>query len=225
MSVMQVIAALGSGPTVGFPVYLSNTATDLGGADATSHLVQMPAAVTTGDLLLALIALDGTATITTPSGWTSLPQGSDAAVRGAVFYKVAAGTEGGTTVDFVSSSAERMEAQVVRIQVGTFQSVPESAFTMFAVATVNPDSPNLTPSWGSANTLWLSAGMLDNTRTVSSYPLPNNNFTTANAGSGIAFTTLISCSNNVAAASLDPAAWTINTASRAVMFTIAIRPV
>lgn len=213
-----------SAPLSGFPVYISNTATELGGADATSHLVQMPAAVSSGDLLIALIASDGVATVSTPSGWTSLITQAAVGASGSVFYKVAAGTEGGTTVDFVTSSAERMEAQVARIQAGTFQSVPEAAQANNGAGTTTPNPPNLAPSWGAANTLWIAATMTDNTRTVSVYPLPNNQVRTANASTGTAFTTLASCSNDVSAASLDPGTFTINSSSTWVAITIAIRP-
>lgn len=224
MSVMQVIAALGSAPTVGFPVYLSNTATDLGGADATSHLVQMPATVNSGDLLIALIGSDGSATITTPSGWTAMSTDTSSTVRASAFYKVAAGTEGGTTVDFVTSIAERMEAQVVRIQSGTYQSAPETTATNSNAGSTTPDPPNLTPSWGSANTLWIAMMVADNTRTISVYPLPNNQVRTANASTGTAFVTLGTCSNDVAASSLNPGTFTINTSSPWATITLAVRP-
>ena len=76
--------------------------------DATSHLVAMPATVDAGDLLVTLVATDGSATLTTPSGWTNLssvPQSTT--VRGSCSYKIAVGTEGGTTVDFVTSPQNR----------------------------------------------------------------------------------------------------------------------
>lgn len=208
----------------GFPTYLSNTATDLGGADATSHLVNMPAVVSSGDLLIALIAVDGNPTITTPSGWTFLQQSNvTTIVKGAVYYKVAAGTEGGTTVDFATGTSERMMAQVVRIQAGTYSGTPESAVANTA-SSVNPDPPNLTPSWGALNTLWIAMSSMDNTRTVSVYPLANNQVRTANASTGTAYVTLATCSTNNSGSSLNPGTFTINIASDSVNFTIAVRP-
>lgn len=214
-----------SAPIASFPVYLSNTPTDLGGSDSTNHLVQMPATVNSGDLLIALLAVDSNFTITTPSGWTSLISQAVTQVTGAVFYRVANGTEGGTTVNFVTFASERMEAQVVRIQAGTYQSVPVAAQANSAAGTTTPDPPNLTPPWGSANTLWLACAMTDDTRTVSVYPLPNNQYRTVNAGSGTAFVTLASCSNDVAAASLNPGTFTIGFSSPWVAITVAVRPI
>lgn len=214
-----------AGAVGGFPSYLSNTPTELGSADATSHPVNMPATVSAGDLLIALIASDGSATITTPSGWTSVSQSTQGgAVRGAVFYKVASGTEGGTTVDFVTSGNERMMAQVARIQASTYSGTPEAAVANTAPS-INPDPPNLAPSWGALNTLWIAMSAIDNMRTVSVYPLPDNQVRTANASGGTAFVTLATCSGNVNASSLNPGTFTISSASDSVNFTIAVRPV
>lgn len=215
-----------AGQTSGaFPVYLSNTATDLGGADTTAHLVIMPDTVNTGDLLIALIAVDGNPTITTPSGWTLLQQSNvTGLVKGAVYYKIADGTEGSTTVDFATETAERMMAQVIRIQAGTYNGAPEAAVATLS-SSVNPDPPNLTPSWGARNSLWLAATAVDNTRTVSVYPLADNQVRTAHSAFGTAFVTLASCSVNSNVAALDPGTFTINTASASVSFTVAVRPV
>lgn len=206
------------------PVYLSNTPTVLDSADTTNHLVSMPASVGVGDLLIALLAVDGTPTLTTPSGWTSLAQvNATTAAKGAIFYTVAAGTEGGTTVDFVTSASERMMAQVVRIQAGTYSGTPEQANTTFA-GTLTPDPPSLSPSWGSDDTLWLAILVTDTTRTISVYPLPDNNFRTASASVGSAYTTLGSCSQQVTTGTLNPGTFTVNLSSNIVVFTMAIRP-
>lgn len=211
--------------TGSFPVYLSNTATQLGGADTTTHLIDMPATVNTGDLLIALIAVDGNPTITTPGGWTLLQQSNvTSIVKGAVYYKIADGSEGGTTVDFATGTAERMMAQVIRIQAGTYSGVPEAAVATTS-SSVNPDPPNLTPSWGALNSLWLAATAVDNTRTVSVYPLADNQARTAAGAFGSAYVTLASCSVNSNVASLDPGTFTINNASASVSFTVAVRPI
>lgn len=214
-----------AGAVGGFPTYLSNTATDLGAADATLHLINMPATVNVGDLLIALIAVDGNPTITTPSGWTLLNStpATVAVVKAAVYYKVADGSEGGTTADFTTGASERMMGQVVRIAAGTYSGVPEAAGAGTS-SSVNPDPPNLTPSWGALNTLWIAMSAIDNTRTVSVYPLPNNQVRTANAGAGTAYATLASCSNSLNASSLNPGAFTINVASDSASVTIGIRP-
>jgi hypothetical protein len=97
------------------PTYQSTTVTDFG-ADATTHNAVMPATVNAGDLLLALVAFDGTCTITTPSGWTLLlgaVASSDPQVG--IYGKVADGTEDGTNVNFITSNSQRGSVHVIRV--------------------------------------------------------------------------------------------------------------
>jgi hypothetical protein len=62
--------------------------------NTTAHNVKMPRTVGAGDLLIALFANDGSATVTTPAGWTSLATGvSGTLMRGSIYAKVADGTE------------------------------------------------------------------------------------------------------------------------------------
>src|SRR3972149_4008656 len=143
-------------PALAAPVVASVTATTFG-SDTTGHLVSMPATVNAGDLLIVLFTNDGSATVTTPDGWTQLastPNGS--AVRLSVYYKKAAGTEGGTTVDFVTSAAEQAAAQVYRITDwdGTTPPAISSAATG---SSPSPDPASLNPTgWGVEDTLWLA---------------------------------------------------------------------
>lgn len=122
-------------------------------ADATDHTVTMPATVSTGDLLLMLWTNDGNATVTTPGGWsqvyTAIPETS---VRQSVYKKISDGTEGGTTVNFVTSATEKACAIVYRISGAT----GEVAFgTAIQDNAVNLDPPSVTAPWGSKNNLWM----------------------------------------------------------------------
>jgi hypothetical protein len=78
----------------------------------------MPATVNPGDLLLGIAAFDNSCSITTPSGWTLLadaPEFASGSPVCGVYGKVAAGSEGGTTVDFVTSAVQRGSVHIVRI--------------------------------------------------------------------------------------------------------------
>lgn len=106
---------------------------------STTHNVTMPGTVAAGDLLICIIAFDGNPTLgTTPTGWTYLnAQNNGSTVKMAVYYKVADGTEDGTTVNFPTSSSEQAAAQVYRILSGQYSGVPYG----FAGATGgDPDS-------------------------------------------------------------------------------------
>ena len=136
----------------------------------------MPPTVNSGELLRSLIHLQAasTTTITTPVGWTELWDSDDAAApfRGASYAKVASGIEGGTTVDFVSSTATTAAAQVHRVT-GWFGSLlgVEVATPNQVNASPTVGAPSLGVSWGADDNLWFAeGGCRDDDETVTSYP-------------------------------------------------------
>lgn len=100
------------------PVVESITGTSFG-VDATSHLANYPASVTAGWLLLILASFDGSTTVNNPSGsgYSIVGSGNqgDASISTAVFAKIAAGTEGGGTVDVTTSNVQSGGVQIVAI--------------------------------------------------------------------------------------------------------------
>jgi hypothetical protein len=144
---------------VSFPSYQSTTVTDFG-ADATSHNVNMPATVNAGELLLAIVAFDELiTTITTPSGWTRLVTRTPASglVIAAVYAKVATGSEGGTSVDFVTSNAQRGSAHVIRVTswAGSLGRVPIAVCA--APITGGSDEVTLVTGTSAMDILWIAA--------------------------------------------------------------------
>lgn len=166
-----------------FPTVQSATTTDFS-SGSTTHNVSMPATVNPGDLLICAFCADGTPTITTPSGWTVMGSqqsfGSSTAVGG-VYYKVADGSEDGTTVNWVTSTSQPGAAIVVRIT--GWGGTPEQAYATQIFGNL-PDPPSLTPSWGALDTLWLAFGMLDTSSTgMASAPSSYSGYT-KNASAG-----------------------------------------
>ncbi|HEY3495457.1 MAG TPA: hypothetical protein VGK73_12260, partial [Polyangiaceae bacterium] len=158
-----------------FPELLSATGTGFSGdttATHQNHNVPMPASVVAGDLLLVLFANDGSASVTTPSGWTQLwttPAGTTTAVRFGGYAKVAAGSEGGTTVNFVTSAAEQAAAQVYRISKESWSGVltGPSGIVVASPATGTgtfPNPPLLTispPNYPSTRLLFIACAAHD----------------------------------------------------------------
>ncbi len=210
-----------------FPVVESVTATVFGAA-ATAHLVNMPPTVAEGDLLLANFSNDGTATVTTPAGWSLLGNAlaNGDSDRLSVYGKRADGTEGGTTVDFVTSVAETAVAQVYRIigwggvvashvQLGTF----------VTGSSANPDPPSLSPSWGAEDTLWIAlTNHFREGRTVDVYPASYTDGVQTEAGSQVNGTSLESARRVLNAVSEDPGTFTISSTVSWAANTVAIRP-
>ena len=142
----------------GFPQVESVTETSFP-SNTTTHNVSMPATVNSGELLIAHLTFDDSASVSsTPSGWTLID-----ANRLNLYMKVADGTEGGTTVDFPTAAIQAGAAQVHRISdwYGDLSGVEHAATTVEGDGTLL-DPPEVTATWGRANNLWLVlAGWLD----------------------------------------------------------------
>lgn len=207
-----------------FPTVLSITPTAFA-SDTTQHLVAMPAVVANGDLLICLFANDGSATVTTPGTFNLIAGGlsGGSVARGNAYYRIADGTEGGTTVDFVTSANEQAAAQVYRIQVGTFQGTPQGAATAGVGTTNSPNPPSVSPAWGSDDGLVIAGYAGDLGATVSVYPYANGNTQTLSFAGNAGRCECVSCWETFSAASVDPGTFTKSNNNQSVPFTIAVR--
>jgi len=208
-----------------FPVIASVTATSFG-TDATAHLVAMPATVDANDLLIALFANDGSATVTTPANWNlidSTANGADA--RFSSYYKIAVGNEDGTTVDFVTSATEKAAAQVYRITAATWHGTtpPETAAAATG-ANAGPDPPSTTPSWGTEDTMWIAAYGADDDDDASAYPTNYTNGTYTQSDNSTSSASMGSARREFANASDNPGIFTIAAGEQWITITLAIRP-
>jgi hypothetical protein len=213
-------------PALAAPVVASVTETAFDTATK-DHYVNMPATVNADDLLIVLFTNDGDETVTTPAGWTALASDANGTqVRLSVYYKIAAGTEGGTTVNFVTSDNEEAAAQVYRITDWHGTTPPE--ISTAATDTSNrPNPASLDPvGWDVADTLWLAVagqdrGDQDGTTAYSAYYTDGISTPSSN-GTGSCRT--LSARRVLAAASENPGPFTIPVLEEWVAFTIAVRP-
>lgn len=211
-----------------FPVVESLTETSLEGNE-TSHLINMPATVDSGDLLITLFSNDDVETVTTPIGWSLLGNMVGGSLnngdRLSIYAKRADGTEGGTTVDFVTSDTEEAAGQVYRITGWGGIAPNDVEISSFAVEdSDSPDPSSLSPSWGALDTLWLAiSNHHDGDRSITAYP---TNYTDGSqiTTSGAAGTSLQSARRELNASSDDPGTFTIDTSRRWAAVTLAVRP-
>ncbi len=219
-SLVTTVPALASPPTA------SVTETAFG-TDTTSHNVDMPATVDAGDLLIVLFTNDGNATVTTPSGWTLLASTADwPHVRLSVYYKIAGGTEGGTTVNFVTSASEQAAAQVYKITDWHGTTPPEISTAATGTDT-RPNPASLDPSgWDVADTLWIAVAGQDRGAQSgpTAYPASYTDGTSTLSSDGTGSCRTLSARRVLAAASENPGAFTIPVSEQWVAFTIAVRP-
>lgn len=188
-------------------------------SNATTHNVNIPA-VNAGDLLLAIITSDGSATVTVPSGWTELYTFvSQEAPRSGAYYMFAPSNASATTVNFITSSSETMAAQVYRITDASLV----TAGTPVSGTTTQPNPPSLSPGWGSVSTLWIALANQDNAgNTVNSYPANYTNGTRTAAGSTTTGAMVASARRTATLSSEDPGVFTMSGSSGAMAQTIAI---
>lgn len=101
-----------------FPVVAASAITDFS-ADQTSHVVNLPSGITSGDLLLLWFTMDGVAgnTVATPSGWTLVVDSITAtnSDKGCLFSKVASGSEGSTVTVTSTGTAQSSACVALRI--------------------------------------------------------------------------------------------------------------
>ena len=196
-------------------------------SDTTAHAVTMPATVHIGDLLIVVFGNDGSATVTTPTGWKQLSSDANSTIaRLSTYCKIANGTEGGTTVDFVTSASEQASAIVIRIQVGTFfQSIETLGAVVGTAATgtsVSPDPPSKTIPWEAANSLVIACYGADDQAQATAYPASYQNGITKQ-GANAAGASVGVASRVIAAISEDPGVFTI-ASQEWIAQTIVIRP-
>jgi hypothetical protein len=115
--------------------------------------VTLPGSINSGDILISQVGMNyPTTTLTWPAGWTKLFTDFDYNdAYGSIAYRIADGTEGSTVSP--TGSPDNKVVWVTR-QIRGNNGVVEGV-----LAATNgsgfPDPPTITPSWGSADTLWI----------------------------------------------------------------------
>lgn len=198
-------------------------------ADTTDpFLVNMPATVNAGDLLVTIfyiVTLTGesgtpSGTNTVPTGWTKIQEldtSGDGTVWLAVGAKIADGTEDGTTPNWTRSDnlTWTLTAQTYRfsgVYSGTVSDFVEaSSFT--TTGTTHPNPPSITQSWGSESTTYIAATIVYgfDPINVTTYPSGYSGGTeNDNTQDPIFFQTMGTARKTASASSEDPGTFTID---------------
>lgn len=172
--------------------------------------VTMPATVTAGNTLVAIIVMGDVRTISAaPSGWSSVGSFAHEGASGTtvLYKKTAAGTEGGTSPQWTSSAACKYVAFVVEVS-GAAGNVE------WATNDVDVDPPSLTPTGGSVERVWLAhmAGATTGFWSATAAPSGYSDLLTgrSNAGSNSSSSEVTSATayKKATASSEDPGAFT-----------------
>ncbi len=193
-----------------FPV-VATTNTSYSSSISYIHVVALPSGIQAGDLLLVFWADGDTAsTVNVPGGWTQLYNQQTGGYRQLVIYKIASGSEGAVIV-LSTSIAERSAHNSYRIATGTYSGIPVAASVQIGF-TDQPDPPLLTSGFGAISTLWIAvshSGGDDNTPA----PAPPSSYTNLITGytgsAGTKHARMATARRNLAAASENPAVFTL----------------
>lgn len=208
-------------PKKGSPSVLSVTETAMG--SSTTHNVQMPATVAAGDGLVVCWT-NNALTDATPadSGFVSFATEAGAGSK-CGYVKPADGDEGGTTIDFHTSSSCAATAAVFRIDASSWEGTTSGCEGSSGAtgSSKNPNPDNLTLSGGSADALWIAYAVWDaEDETGWTNPTNYTNFTSTASG-----TTLLTTRRTLTAAAENPGSYAQSSPAQAwVANTFAILP-
>lgn len=195
--------------------------------NVSNHAVTLPSGIVSGNLLLVFFACNTGATLTDPSGWTVLVSKTNTDLF-RVYAKIASGSEG-SSVTVALSSNQRAGATAYRIT-GNRNGVSTSEIAVSTAVdetTTTPNPPSLTPSWGAAENIWITASFVMDTNYTGTPTYPTNYSLgqlegkggTAGNGSGVC-----TAARLLNAATEDPGTFTFNASKARSSYTLAIRP-
>ena len=211
----------------GFPFPHSPVDTDFT-SSVTSMAVNMPAAVNSGDRLIAIVHYRNAGTWTTvPTGWSNLAEqgGGGSVGEMAVFEKIADGTEDGGTATWVTGTGTTAAWQVIRISGAHASTAAEVTTTSGDSSSADP--PSESASWGAENNLWLAVAGHSAASAAAFTIAPTNylGFASNGASSGGSACSIAVAYRQLNASSEDPGTFTAGGSNRWwAAATIAVRP-
>ena len=202
-----------------YPV-IAGVAPDNTGA-GTSHVFSIPGSISAGNLLVVIFGCQQVVGIGWPAGWTEVHERQGSAISVAVAYRIADGGEGATIT--VTTTGSCRGTQISYRVTGAHASAAPEVVSSTQSSTSSPDPPAVTPTWGSAETLWIAAVNRAGNTAPTGYPASYSLNQTHQAGSA--------ADNGVAAAGRqntiateNPGTFAFAAADGSVPLTIAIRP-
>lgn len=215
-----------------FPSVRSSVITSGTSASATP-VINLPATVSAGDLLLVQFRSADAGAVGWPGGagvWNELVDTTDGSTpdQVAIAWKKADGTEDGTTITLSSANA-KFAATAWAIQDAADPTITPPAINTVVSALADPDSGSITPSGGSQEylfgSLYSMAGEQGLTTYPTNYTLGQLFATSGTAGIAATNVTAGGAWRQLIASSEDPGAWDLTSVSDGCAYTVAIYPV
>lgn len=206
-----------------FPLIASSAASETT-TNQTLHTVAMPAGIQADDLLLGIFCSDGNPGHTWPAGWNKFAQFEYGTVTQiSVAWRKATGSE--TSITVTIGSTQQTQSIVYRITAALDPTTqpPEAATASASVTPANP--PNLVPTGGSKDYLWIAAVATDSNTALTGYPAayPDNRYT--RGGNSVGGPVRIAvATRDLTAASDDPGNFTYAASEQWAAVTVAVHP-
>lgn len=194
-------------------------------SSVTTMGVAYPGSLNAGDGLLAFAHVRNAGTWTIPSGWNQLTIQNGGGGVGCMttFYKLCNGTSDGTAGTWTASVATTGAWQVRKFTGWDGTNIVGSAASGDAT---NANPPNLAPSWGSDDNLWV-VGAGHSAASASAFtaaPGSYSGFVNTGASSGGAAVSVASAYRELTGTSEDPGTFTVASNRWWSAVTIAIKP-
>jgi hypothetical protein len=206
-----------------FPEVVDVTTT----ADATSvasHSVNLPSGIVAGQRIIIFFSPGINTSATYPAGWNLVFNSGAVGARLSAHYRDCDGTEG-TSITVTTGVATAAAWAAVRLNNFNPGVAPEPGVASTGTDAA-PDSPSLTPAWGSDKTLWISSfgAFATPAETVNSYPAnyaDNQTYVAATAAGDKGYLAL--ATRSLEAATEDPGAFAISAIDTWRANTVAVR--
>ena len=178
----------------------------------TDHFITLPPVINSGNGILILLTNDSDASVTTPDDWDRLyTEANGTALRGSAYTLISDGTEGGSSVNFITSVAVKCSAQIYLIDNwnGSLAGFHNGIVTeLTSGITINP--PSLTPYWGNGKNIYLAVLHTSTSQTVSSAPANYTDLTQTATGNTTGDAQCISARRLVESNSESPGVFTMS---------------
>ena len=212
-----------------FPTVV-NTATTDGTTATASAVINLPASIVAGNLLVALHRSSSAGAHGWPAGWNVLADstGDASANNTSIAWRKADGAEGATVT--VTQGSSKFASLVYQISGAADPLVrpPQISFEATGTSTL-PDPGGLSPTGGAKDYLylWLGGWEGEQTSPPASNPTNYTNPIGANSGTAGVVTTNVrvaSARRNLNASSENPSSWTISASDDWTAWAMAVHP-
>lgn len=195
-------------------------------SNSVTSTVTLPAGVSAGDLIIAIIGADsGAGTMTWPSPWVKIKDDAGSGFEFSVGYLIASG---GETSVAVTHLTERSNHIAYRIPAAEWHGTtpPEIAAAATGSST-QPDPPNLDPAgWATENAWWIAVAVLDDSAPPGPVTAWPTNYTLNQAENGTATSAayVAAAIRQLSASAENPGPFTLTGTETWSAYTIAVRP-